>query len=378
MKRRLISVAFGSTLLIALGTLALTDDDRHEPILPLPPAPTLSVSTVPPNGDLNPYGVAFVPEGFPRGGPLHRGDIVVSNFNNAANLQGTGTTIVAVTPAGDRSVFFEGPQGLGLTTALGVLRQGFVLVGNLPSPSGSCTEGPGGEELGVEQGSLIVLDDRGSTVANLKSAKFLDGPWDLAMQEEGDHARVFVSNVLNGTVARLDLKFARRDGDDQAESHTVIVERATRIASGYSHRCDPAALVVGPTGLAYDAERDILYVASTADNAIFAIPNAARANRDHGLGRLVYQDSAHLHGPLGLALAPNGDLITSNGDAVNPDPNQPSEIVEFTPQGQFVAEFSIDPAPGAAFGIAVAASDDEIRLAAVDDGTNMLDVWTLR
>jgi len=36
------------------------------------------VSTVPPNGDLNPYGVAFVPEGFQRGnGPLQPGDILV-------------------------------------------------------------------------------------------------------------------------------------------------------------------------------------------------------------------------------------------------------------------------------------------------------------
>ncbi len=35
----------------------------------------------------------------------------------------------------------------------------------------------------------------------------------------------------------------------------------------------------------------------------------------------------HLHGPFGLVLAPNGDLITANGDAVNGDPTQPSELV---------------------------------------------------
>src|ERR1700722_16043770 len=95
----------------------------------LPTSPERIVSTVPANGDVNPYGVAFVPPGFPSGGPLGRGDILVSNFNNSANEQGTGTTIVSVAPSGSVSLFFQGQPGLGLTTALGVLRAGFVLVG---------------------------------------------------------------------------------------------------------------------------------------------------------------------------------------------------------------------------------------------------------
>src|SRR5262245_14298314 len=85
------------------------------------------VSTVPPNGDVHPYGVAFVPQGFQRGtGPLRPGDILVSNFNNSMNLQGTGTTIVRVSPNRAVSTFFAGPPhpggstGLGLSTALAV------------------------------------------------------------------------------------------------------------------------------------------------------------------------------------------------------------------------------------------------------------------
>src|SRR4029077_4675949 len=55
------------------------------------------LSTVPPTGDANPYGAAFVPPGFQSGtGPLKPGQVLVSNFNNSANLQGTGTTIVRV------------------------------------------------------------------------------------------------------------------------------------------------------------------------------------------------------------------------------------------------------------------------------------------
>ena len=72
------------------------------------------VSTVPPNGDVNPYGVAFVPQGFQSGaGPLRAGDILVSNFNNSMNLQGTGTTIVRVTSRGAVSTFFAGPPHPG-------------------------------------------------------------------------------------------------------------------------------------------------------------------------------------------------------------------------------------------------------------------------
>ena len=104
-----------------------------------------SVSTVPPNGDLNPYGVAFVPADYQGGGRLHAGDILVSNFNNSANLQGTGTTVVQITPSGQQSVFFQG-SGLGLTTALGVLQRGFVLVGNVPTSDGTFST--------IRQGSL--------------------------------------------------------------------------------------------------------------------------------------------------------------------------------------------------------------------------------
>src|ERR1039458_1270716 len=59
-------------------------------------------STVPGNGDVNPYGMAVVGRSQ---GILHRGSVLVSNFNNKANLQGTGTTIVQVSPGGARTTF---------------------------------------------------------------------------------------------------------------------------------------------------------------------------------------------------------------------------------------------------------------------------------
>src|SRR5437762_14214969 len=61
-------------------------------------------STVPANGDVNPYGVAVVPTST---GSLVKGDVLVSNFNNSQNLQGTGTTIVQVSPGGQQMVFAQ-------------------------------------------------------------------------------------------------------------------------------------------------------------------------------------------------------------------------------------------------------------------------------
>jgi hypothetical protein len=335
------------------------------PIIPNLPPTFLSASTVPSNGDLNPYGVAFVPNGFPSAGPLHAGDILVSNFNNHNNSQGTGTTIVDISPTGQQQLFFRGssaPGALGLTTALGVLKAGFVLVGSVPTLDGSSStiQAPG---------SLLILNSQGHVVMTLRSSALLDGPWDLTINDQGNQAQVFISNVLSGTVTRLDLMIPQN-------GHPVVASE-TQIASGYLIRTDPAALVIGPTGLAYDAENDILYVASTGDNAIFAIASAQARTTDAGKGTLVYRDHRHLHGPLALTLTPNGDLITSNGDAVNPDARQPSELVEFTPQGRFVAQLSVDSSPGSAFGLAVESSQDQIHFAAVDDNLNTLDIWTI-
>jgi hypothetical protein len=90
-------------------------------------------------------------------------------------------------------------------------------------------------------------------------------------------------------------------------------------------------------------------------------------------------DQVHLHGPLGLARAKNGNLISAQGDAVNLDKHHLSEIVEFTAQGRFITQFSIDrDAVGAAFGLALDERDDKSRFAAVDDDANALDIWKVR
>jgi hypothetical protein len=347
------------SMLVASATGIALAQDRDNGAAFLP-SPVNVVSTVPANGDQNPYGVAFVPQNFQTGpGPLKHGDILVSNFNNSQNLQGTGTTIVRVPAKGALTVFFQGNAGLGLSTALGTLQDGFVVVGNAPTTDGSSAT--------AKPGSLLVINNKGKVVQTIAN-NWIQYPWDMALVDQGDRAIAFVTNALNGTVSRLDFK---------VNSSGLTMLSAKTIASGYVHHGDPVALFVAPTGLVFDARRDRLYVASTGDNAVFAIADAASRTSDAGTGSIIYQDNAHLHGALGLAEAPNGHLLVTNNDTVNPDPNHTSEIVEFTKEGDFVKEISVDPSAGGSFGLAVNVKDDKAIFAAVDDNTASLMIWTL-
>ena len=147
-------------------------------------------------GDQNPYGVAVVPRTVD---DLVRGEVLVSNFNDAANLQGTGSSIVEVSRRGKVHVFAVVPQpdptipAVGLTTALVALRSGYVIVGNLPAPGGVL---PSTTPVGV----LTVLDPFGHVVKTISSAD-INGPWDMTAVDGGRDVVLFVTNVMNGTVA---------------------------------------------------------------------------------------------------------------------------------------------------------------------------------
>jgi hypothetical protein len=325
-------------------------------------------STVPPNGDLNPYGVAFVPSGFPNGGKISPGDVLVSNFNDMNNCQGQGTTIIQYTPSNSNdsvaspntaTQFFASPQ-LGLSTALGVLKGGFVIVGNVPSgmeEGGKCSAAP-------SRGTLQVIDRHGTVVNTLTDSVggFYDSPWDLTIKDNGNTAQLFVSNVLTGTVARLDLAVGRSN---------VTIQHQYIIANGYMHGVNSSAFVLGPTGLALDQSGN-LFVASTGDNVIYKVSNASKpvppvpVNK----GAVAFSD-LHLRGPLALVFSPTGTLLTANGDAVDADPVHPSEIVEFTTAGKFISEFNIEATEGGAFGLAINSNTSTVfNFAAVDDITN--------
>jgi sugar lactone lactonase YvrE len=144
----------------------------------------------------------------------------------------------------------------------------------------------------------------------------------------------------------------------------------TVIASGFGERTDPVALVIGPTGvgLGFDGT---LYVADTLASRIAAIPQALFRITSAGTGTTISQGEA-LNGPLGLAIGPNGDILTVNGGDGN--------IVETTPGGTQVAVEPLDTTPtppglpgnGALFGLAVAPGGAGVYF--VDDDTNTLNL----
>ena len=321
-------------------------------------------STVPTNGDINPYGVAVVPRTV---GHLVRGDILVSNFNAKSNLQGTGTTIVQLTPGGNRHLFARitpamvagrCPGGVGLTTALVVLRSGWVIVGSMPTRDGTAKT--------ARAGCLIVLNSNGRVVETIHGGS-INGPWDMTAWDGGAVAELFVTNVLAGTVA-ADGKVVHRGTVVRIDLQAVGVAiprvlRTTVIGSGFAQRSDPAALVIGPTGLAL-ADNGTLYVADTLSSRIARIPAATYRLSSAGRGTTVSSGGA-LNSPLGLALAPNGDILSVNGGDGN--------VVETTPGGTQVATTTLDGTGGGAgllFGLAVRPDGHAVYF--VDDGTNTL------
>lgn len=164
---------------------------------------------------------------------------------------------------------------------------------------------------------------------------------------------------------------------------TVTVKSSTQIGAGYAWSPNPTALEVGPAGLAYDAATDVLYVASTLDNAIYAISRASTIGASSSTGKKAFSN-AHLCGPVGLVLAPNGNLLASIGDAVNANATEPSEIVESTKSGQYVGEHNIDQTEGGGFGVAISAAPGALKqtapthgLAVVDDNFNNVTITNL-
>ena len=369
-RKRLAAAATAAGALTALGVLAAPAvmAQTSGPFSYLSHFSRLSTiaSTVPHNGDVNPYGIVVLRQST---GRLRAGSVLISNFNNKANLQGTGTTIVQVSPRGHRTLFAQlqasklpgaCPGGVGLSTALVVLPGGWVVVGSVPSADGMAAT--------AKAGCLIVLNRWGNPVETF-SGHGINGPWDSTAVSNRHVSNLFVTNVLNGTVAaggkvvhggtvlRLTL-LLRRHGMPQLVS-------STKVGSGFAEQTSASAFVLGPTGVGL-GRHGILYVAETQSSKITAIPNALTRPGSAGTGFLVTR-GRQLNMPLGLAIAPNGNVLTVNGGN--------GKIVETTPRGAQIAWRFLDTSgspkgAGALFGLAV--RPDRRGVYYVDDAQNTL------
>lgn len=321
-------------------------------------------STVPSNGDVNPYGIVLLKRS---AGRLHAGNLLISNFNDAGNSQGTGTTIVEISPSGHLTQFAgitasklpgRCPGGVGLTTALDVLPGGYVIVGSLPTADGTSAT--------AKAGCLIILNDRGRVTSTIAGRK-IQGPWDSTVVSHGSSSALFVSMALNGGavagVHKVDNSTVVRIRLRSSAGHAPRVLSETVVANRIPRRDDPNALVIGPTGLGLSAN-GTLYVADTLDSRIAAVSHAlTRKTPAMDAGRTV-TEGHHLKQPLGLALAPNGDILTTNGGDGN--------AVETTPAGHQVAVRTLDSKTGAGSLFGLAAGSGGNRVFYVDDGDNTL------
>jgi hypothetical protein len=328
-------------------------------------------STVPDNGDQNPYAIVVAPASF---GAIQKDDVLITNFNNAGNLQGLGSTIVAYHPATKAVTQFaliprtlpRCPGGVGLSTAMTVLKSGWVIVGSAPSTDGTTnTKG---------NGCLLVLDAAGK-VADVLAGDMINMPWgNMATIDNGSTATIFVSNagfgvgspdgtppvVQKATVLRIELSIAPGQAP-KAVKQTVI-------GSGFGAQADKDVFLIGPTGLALGAD-DTLYVSDATGNRITAIPDATTRTTSAGTGREVTQ-GGFLHRPLAMATAPNGHLLVVNG--------QNGQVVEVDPiAGKQIYARWIDankaqspPGSGDLFGIAMTSAGDGFYY--VEDEVNAL------
>ena len=281
---------------------------------------TTLASTVTDNGDLNPYAVIVAPV---TAGKVMKDDVLVDNFNNISNLQGTGTTIVGYRPSTQQTYLVarlpqkvpQCPGGVGLTTAMAMLKTGWIIVGSTPSTDGTtATKG---------DGCMLVLDPNGKLVASWYGPTIND-PWgNMAVIDHGSSAVLFISMagfdlppptkldpatgipvVLHkATVLRLEISIP--DGKPP-----VLVSQTT-VGDGFAHRADYDNFLLGPTGLALGAD-DTLYVTDGLDNVITAIPNASTRTDSAGTGRVVTKDGL-LSWPLAMAWSPEGHLLVCNG-----------------------------------------------------------------
>jgi DNA-binding beta-propeller fold protein YncE len=286
---------------------------------------TTLINTVPDNGDQNPYAIFVAPVS---SGTVKEGDVLVDNFNNAANLQGTGSTIIDYHPDTKQMTLFatiprdlkECPGGVGLSTAMTMLKSGWVIVGSTPSNDG--TTGTKGA------GCLIVLDSNGKIAKTISSPNIND-PWgNMAVLDNGDHVTLFLSNAGFGvggadgtppvfkqaTVLRLDL--------DIPNGQAPVVKSETVVASGFGAQADKGVFLVGPTGLALSADNKLLYVSDAIGNRINVIEDPLTRDTSAGVGRQLTADGL-LHRPLAMITTPQGHLLVTNalnGQVVEIDP----------------------------------------------------------
>ena len=315
---------------------------------------TIGTTVDPMNGDQNPYGldVAKVTQG-----PITAGDLVICNFNDSENVQGTGTTIVALHPKpGSTPTHIAQDKSLKGCAALAM--------GGAPiwAAANVANDNP-------------IVQPNGS-VFNLTSSKF-HGPFGQTFSPSSGpfgNAAFYESNAGDGSIVRINITNSGFTFDT--------------IATGFAINEGAPGSILGPSGLQYNRSTDTLYIVDGANNSVvtfsgvtsipaggitvsgltFSGPFASHAH--------VMFAGSPLNGPISSALLNNGNLIVGN----TLDPTGKNLMVEISPTGSVLNVKNVDTgAAGALFGMVAVESASNSTAASTkiyfnDDNDNTLRV----
>lgn len=314
-------------------------------------------STIDPkNGDLNPYGldVAKVSSG-----NISAGDLVVCNFNDNQNVQGTGTSIVALHPIAPAT-----PRDIAINSVLdGCNALAMSPAGTIWAAAFSANDNP-------------IVSQSGAVVSSLSN-----GPWHHPFGQAfvppvNAHSvpAFYASNAADGSLVRIYV--------NPGPTFTF-----STIAHGFPVNGGAPGGILAPSGLNYQPIGDRLYVVDGTNNALYAIDNISKieangitvnangtfSGKFAGNAHLLFE-GAPLNGPISSAILPGGNIVLGN----TLDPDGTNLMVEFSPTGQMLATKNVDNGTaGAIFGmVATGTSAATAKLYFNDDNANSVAVLT--
>ncbi len=322
---------------------------------------TVSSTVDPLNGDVNPYGLVYV-KSKPFGKSiLQKGDLVVCNFNDKANVQGTGTTV-------DYMSSVPGSKPTQLTQSSSLLGCASLVINSFD------------ETFSADSGAKDAIgdDSNGKIKQTLKSSLLVE-PWGTAYVPSqtgyppGDG--LWVSDASTGKIVRINL------GTGGKPTFTPVI-------SGFAVNHGKPGSILGPSGLQYNQKSDTLYVIDGVNNTVVAFHHAYNqfntANEvvvgSNGMtftgpkaadAQLLYHGSP-LSAPISSTLLANGNLVIGNTG------NQKGKniLVEIASDGTMLAYKNVIKGnAGALFGIAsTGATDATTQIFFNNDNNNTVEV----
>jgi len=283
-------------------------------------------STVDPrNGDAGPRGLSIVQGTY----GLKKGQLVLCNFEDSSGNAGKGTTIEVFDPKpGSKPTSFaksDKVEGCSATT---------ITDNNCVYASGSTS-------------GLLVAVCNANKLKTQYGAPFkqpfsvIDASCAFATKGSCNYSAeyIFTSDATTGAIVTFSINhYGNR--------------KRIEVIDGFDINKGTGWGTLGPSGLQYNANKDILFAVDGVDNTIVSFNNASELLVKDEItvqpggktfkckyssttcGTLVYSGSP-LDAPVAMTLLPNGNLIVANSQGGN-------KLIELTPTGTVLATKVVD------------------------------------